>query len=158
MLGALSLGIALALPVVMSAAGCGSSDEPSISCAQSLGDYCKQAGSACVQHLARSSDVSATETSFCSQCGGPCSKNQYSFENCADGTLGVVTQVGASNATKGLELLIYLYDATTFDLTAVVDSTSGGTYKASLTCLGGAQTLANHGACEASLLIPFQCP
>ncbi len=111
-----------------------------------------------MQHIAASSDVGATETSFCGQCGAPCSKELYSFENCADGTLGVVTQVGASNATKGLELLTYLYDARTLDLTAVVDSTSGGTYKASLTCLGGAQTLSNHGACASSLLTPFQCP
>lgn len=156
-----SILIVLGLLAVMSSSGCGSSssDEPSIPCAESLGDYCKQTSSACVQHIALSSDVGAMETSFCSQCRAPCSKNQYSFENCADGTLGIVTQVGASNATKGLELLTYLYDATTLNLSAVVDSTSGGTYKASLTCLGGAQTLANHGACALSLsLAAFQCP
>ena len=113
----------------------------------------------CVQHVALSSDLGATETSFCGQCGAPCSKEQYSFENCADGTLGIVTQVGVCNPSKGLELLTYFYDATTLNLTAVVDSTSGGTYKPSLTRLGGAQTLSNHGACAASLsLFPFQCP
>jgi hypothetical protein len=112
-----------------------------------------------VQHIAPSSNVVATELSFCSQCGAPCSKNQYSFENCADGTLEVVTEVGASTTSKGLEFLTYLYDAETLNLSAVVDSTSGGTYKASLTCLGGAQTLANHGACAPSLsLSAFQCP
>jgi hypothetical protein len=113
----------------------------------------------CVQHVALSSDLGATETSLCGQCGAPCSKEQYSFENCADGTLGIVTQVGVRNPSKGLELLTYFYDATTLNLTAVVDSTSGGTYKPSLTRLGGAQTLSNHGACAASLsLFPFQCP
>jgi hypothetical protein len=153
------MGLVLPLVVVMSSAGCGSSDEPSITCAQSLSDYCKQAGSVCVQHIVPSSNVVTTETSFCSQCGAPCSTNKYSFENCADGTLGVVTEVGASTTSKGLEFLTYLYDAETLNLSAVVDSTSGGTYKASLTCLGGAQTLANHGACAPSLsLSAFQCP
>jgi hypothetical protein len=112
-----------------------------------------------VQHVALSSDLGITEMSFCGACGAPCSKEQYSFENCADGSLAVVTQVGASNPTKGLELLTYFYDASTLNLTAVVDSTSGGTYKPSLTCLGGAPTLSNHGACAASLsLYPFLCP
>jgi hypothetical protein len=102
-------------------------------------------------------DSTATETSFCTQCGTPCSGQSYAFEDCADGTVTVETQVGMFTASKGTEFLTYLYDGTTFDLTAVLDSTSGGTYKASVTCLGGAQTISNQGAC-APYFYPFKCP
>jgi hypothetical protein len=138
--------------------GCGSSSNDSpLPCAQSVTDYCKQAPLGCVSHIALSSDVGATEQSFCSQCGTPCKAQIFSFEDCADGALAVATQIGAANTSKGVEVLTYLYDAKTLELSAVLDSTTGGTYKASLTCVGGAQTVSSHGACAAYLL-PFMCP
>jgi hypothetical protein len=138
------------------ACGSSSTDSPSISCAQSLSDYCQEPAAACVQHLQLSSDSSATETSFCSQCAA-CSGQLYAFEDCADGTLAVATQVGTASPSKGVEIVTYLYDGMTFNLTSVLDSTTGGTYKASLTCLGGQQTLSSHGTC-AAYLVPFKCP
>jgi len=141
------------------ATACGSSAaaNPSISCMQSLTDYCAPAGTACVKHIQLSTNDATTVGSFCTGCGPACKGQSYAFEDCADGTLAVATQVGMPSASKGVEILTYLYDGMTFDLTAVLDSTTGGTYKASVTCLGGAQTLSSHGTCAASLL-PFQCP
>jgi hypothetical protein len=152
-----ALGALALLPALSSGCGSSSNESSSLTCAQSVTDYCKQAPLGCVYHIALSSDVGATESSFCTQCGTPCKAQIFSFEDCADGSLAVATQVGAANASKGVEVLTYLYDASTLQLTAVLDSTTGGTYKASLTCVGGAQTLASHGACAAYIL-PFTCP
>jgi hypothetical protein len=108
-------------------------------------------------HLQLSSMTGVTESSFCEACGASCKSQLYSFEDCADGTLAVASEVGMS-ASKGVEFLTYFYDATSLDLTAVIDSTTGGTEKASLTCLGGEQTLSSHGVCAAAYIPDFQCP
>jgi hypothetical protein len=131
------------------ASACGSSSTPTLTCAESLADYCSQ--SSCVKHIELSASVGSTESSFCSQCGAPCSQQEYAFEDCADGTVELSTQLG-STATGVIDIVTYLYDATTFDLTAVIHST-----KASLTCLGGQQTLSSHGVC-APAYPQFTCP
>jgi hypothetical protein len=139
------------------AAGCGSSQGSTVSCPQSLDDYCGVPGSVCVRHVQLSSSAATTEASFCTQCGSACGGDLYSFDDCADGTLAVSTQVGAATASKGAEVVTYFYDAMTFELTAVLDSTGGGTYKPSLTCLGGPPTVPNHGVCPQSTSVPYLC-
>jgi hypothetical protein len=131
------------------ASACGSS-APTITCAESLADYCSQ--SLCVKHIELSASVGSSESSFCSQCGAACSKQEYAFQDCADGALEVSTQLGTATESSGIDIVTYLYDANTLDLTAVLHST-----KASLTCLGGQETLSSHGACAPSSP-QFQCP
>jgi hypothetical protein len=143
-----------ALPT-LTLSGCGSSASGSIQCMQSLADYCQT--SPCVMHLQLSSDTGIVESSFCATCGPSCEGQLYLFEQCEDGTLALATQVGMATANAGVEILTYFYDASSLDLTAVIDSTMGGTDKASLTCLGGEQTLSSHGVC-ATHMLSFQCP
>jgi hypothetical protein len=140
---------------MLTLSGCGSSASGSVECMQSLADYCQT--SPCVQHLQLSSMTGVTESSFCAACGAPCKGELYSFEHCEDGTLALASQVGMETGSKGFEILTYFYDASSLDLTAVIDSTTGGTYPASLTCLGGEQTLSSHGVCAAYML-SFLCP
>jgi hypothetical protein len=140
---------------MLTLSGCGSSASGSVQCTQSLTDYCQT--SPCVQHLQLSSMTGVTESNFCATCGASCKGQLYSFEDCADGALAVASEVGMQTASKGVEILTYFYDASSLDLTAVIDSTTGGTYKASLTCLGGEQTLSSHGVC-AAYIPPFLCP
>jgi hypothetical protein len=130
---------------------------PLISCGQSLADYCVRPATACVQHIQLSSSNATSEVSFCSQCGTLCKAQIYAFASCADGTLEVATQVGMASASSGVEVVTYVYDGMTFDLTAVIDSTSGGTSAPSLTCLGGAQAVLDHGSCSPTSP-PFECP
>ena len=150
-------GLLLATFVLLAACGSSAPSAQQIPCQQALKDYCLQASSACVMHLQLSMSVATTETSFCTQCAVPCKGQAFAFENCADGSVTVTTQVGAFNASRGNEFHTYVYDSMTFDLTAVLDSTSGGTYKPSVSCLGGQQTVASHGAC-APYFLPFTCP
>lgn len=147
--------LALAPLAALALNGCGSTASGSIQCTQSLADYCATAP--CVQHLELSSMTGMTESSFCATCGASCKGQLYALEDCADGTLALASQVGVATASKGVEILTYFYDANSLDLTAVVDSTTGGTYKATLTCLGGEQTLSSHGVC-AAYIPPFACP
>jgi hypothetical protein len=138
------------------ALACGSSSAQlptTIACTQSLADYC--AASLCVQHIELSPVVGDTEQSFCAQCGAPCKSQLYQFEDCTDGTLALESQVGMASESKGIDVLTYYYDPETLDLTAVLDSTMGGTYKASLTCVGGPQTVSGHVCAPGA---SFQCP
>jgi hypothetical protein len=143
------------LVLALLAPACGSSSPAAstISCAQSLTDYCSAHSGSCVMHLTLSNAM----TSLCSQCSA-CSGQTFAFETCEDGTVAVVSQVGTANQSQGVELLTYLYDGMTFNLLAVLDSTSGGSYQASVKCLGGAQTVPSHGVCAPFSLLPFKCP
>jgi hypothetical protein len=108
-------------------------------CPRALDDYCMNASPPCARHLTPSNPTG----SFCEQCGAACA---FSIENCSDGTVSIVTET-SSNASSGVSWRKYLYDAVTLNLTAIVDSSSGGTYKASSACIAGPQTLPDHGTC-----------
>jgi hypothetical protein len=147
------------LAMMLAACGSSGSSSPasgaSVACAQSLTDYCNQPTSSCVKQLPISMSAVTTMSSFCSQCGAPCKGRVFSFNYCADQSIGVATQLGMASQSKGVEILEYFYDPN-FNLTAVVDTTSGGTYKASVTCLGGQQTY-SIPTC-APYALPLMCP
>ena len=119
-------------------------------------DYCATAKPGCVKHLALSMNDAMTESAFCAACGASCSGQSYGFETCEDLTVKVETQVSAS-ASAGSQYLTYLYDGHSLDLTAVIESTTGGTYKPTASCLGGAPTVSEQSACYPYAAI-FKCP
>jgi len=130
-------------------AACSNQGAALLPCPLAVDDYCANASPPCTRHLIPSNPTG----SFCAQCGPGCA---FSIENCSDGTVGIVTET-SSNASSGVSWRKYLYDAVTLNLTAIVDSSSGGTYKPASACVAGPQTLPDHGTCIDNSL-PWVCP